>query len=381
MNKTRPSSRLLFIDNLRILLTFLVIMHHTMITYGGAGSWYFMDQRTDEVTSIIFTIFCGLNQGFFMALFFFISAYFVPGSYNRKKTWPFLKDRLIRLGIPILIYSAIVNPIMVYIISIELEMTFLEYYLWYFKSGAVFDGNGPLWFIVALLIFTVCYCVWRQIAKRNPGEISEQKPPNTRLLVAAIIIIGVPAFFIRLWFPMNGGAVILNIQLTFAVQYIVILILGILAYEYDWFRSIPDSQGKRWLHIALFSIFFYGAIGILSGGLEGDPSKLFGGFHWQSFAYAVWEGVYGIGMCIGLVVLFRRKVNTQGKVTKTISDNAYTIYIIHAPVLVGISSLFSGILFPLAVKFVIVLPIVLVICITCSHFILRRIPGAKRVLG
>jgi len=169
--------------------------------------------------------------------------------------------------------------------------------------------------------------------------------------------------------------------LAFVVQYIVVLILGILAYRHDWFRTIPDSQGKGWLDIALYSIFLFGAVAILSGGLEGDPSKMFGGFHSQAFAYAVWEGVYGIGMCIGLVVLFRRKVNTQGRVSKIISDNVYTIYIIHASVLVGVSSLFVGIFLPPAVKFAIVLPIVLVVCFAFSDFVLRRIPRAKRVLG
>jgi len=140
-----------------------------------------------------------------MALFFFISAYFVPGSYDRKGPGQFLKERFIRLGIPILIYSVVVNPIMVYLILPELETTFPEYYLWYFQSGEVFNGNGPLWFIVALLIFTVCYCVWRRIAKENSGGAFVQKPPSTQLFVAAIIIIGVPAFLMRLWLPVIGG--------------------------------------------------------------------------------------------------------------------------------------------------------------------------------
>jgi glucans biosynthesis protein C len=381
MNEANSSTRLLFVDNVRIFLTFLVIMHHTLITYGGSGGWYFKDPLTDKATSIVFSVLCGLNQGFFMALFFFISAYFVPGSYTRKKTWQFLNDRLIRLGIPILIYSSIINPIMVYLLSPEPEKPFLEYYLLYFKSGAVFNGNGPLWFLVALLIFAICYCIWREFVKDHTDGVSVQKHPSIQFLTLAVISIGISAFLIRLWFPINGGATILNIQLAFVAQYIVVLILGTIAYKNDWFRSITDSQGKQWLNIALISISFFGAIAILSGGLEGDPVKMFGGFHWQSFSFAIWEGVYGVGMCIGLVLLFRKKVNTQGRVKKMLSDNAYTIYIIHAPVLVGISSLVVGIPFPPAVKFAMVLPIVLGLCFTISHFILRRIPGAKRVLG
>jgi len=93
------------------------------------------------------------------------------------------------------------------------------------------------------------------------------------------------------------------------------------------------------------------------------------------------ESIYCIGMCIGLVALFRKKWNTQGKASKTVSGNAYTIYLIHAPVLVGISVLLVVILIFALLKFVIVLVIVLLLCLLISHFVLRQIPGTKRVLG
>ncbi|HEY0088195.1 MAG TPA: acyltransferase family protein, partial [Candidatus Lokiarchaeia archaeon] len=98
MNEEKKTTRMLFVDNLRILLTILVLAHHTMITYGAAGGWYYRDPYTDELTSIILTICVAFNQAFFMGLFFFISAFFVPGSYDRKGPTQFLKDRFIRLG-------------------------------------------------------------------------------------------------------------------------------------------------------------------------------------------------------------------------------------------------------------------------------------------
>jgi len=133
--------------------------------------------------------------------------------------------------------------------------------------------------------------------------------------------------------------------------------------------------------IVLISIIFFFVISLLGGALEGNIDPYLGGLQWQAFAYATWESFYCIGMCIGLITLFRRKYNRQGKVTKNLSQNAYTIYIIHAPVLIFISILFLYILLPALLKFIIVLPIVLLVCLFISHFILRKIPGAKRVLG
>jgi len=180
---------------------------------------------------------------------------------------------------------------------------------------------------------------------------------------------------------MIGGYSFLSIQLAFVVQYIIMLILGVIAYKRDWFRNISDKQGKMWLKIALLSIIFMFFVAISAGALEGDLTLLVGGLHWQAFAYALWESIFCIGMSIGLITLFRKKWNTQGKASKTVNSNAYTMYLIHAPVLVGISVLFVVILIFALLKFVIVLSIVLLLCLLISHFILRRIPGTKRVLG
>src|ERR1700730_8163280 len=44
------SPRLFFMDNLRVFLTILVIMHHLAITYGAAGSWYYYDPTKNLLT-------------------------------------------------------------------------------------------------------------------------------------------------------------------------------------------------------------------------------------------------------------------------------------------------------------------------------------------
>jgi hypothetical protein len=108
------TSRLLFVDNIRVLLTILVLLFHLMITYAGTGDWWYMEGREDTSTGVIGAWFLVVNQAYFMGLFLLISAYFVPGSYDRKGTGRFLKDRLIRLGIPLALYSWIIRPLLAY---------------------------------------------------------------------------------------------------------------------------------------------------------------------------------------------------------------------------------------------------------------------------
>jgi glucan biosynthesis protein C len=105
--------RLYFIDNLRILLITLVMMLHLSISYGGEGSWYYEDGKEDMLSAILLTWHNATVQSFSMGLFFLISGYFTPGSYVRKSPWRFFKDRLLRLGIPILCYDFVIGPLMV----------------------------------------------------------------------------------------------------------------------------------------------------------------------------------------------------------------------------------------------------------------------------
>ena len=385
MKVIEKPKRLFFIDNLRILLTVLVIMHHTMITYGASGNWYFIDPiaSKDEITVIILSLVAGLNQAFFMGFFFLISTYFITSSYNRKGPKTFLKDRFIRLGIPIIIYISIINPILEYILYAPLNMSFFEFYLSYFQSVESFfeylGGNGPLWFILTLLIFALFYCLYRAIFDEEIKESIDQKPLKNNQIIIIIVVMSILTFFVRAWYPI--GFTLFNMQLNDFAQYIIMLLLGIIAYKRDWFRSLTKSQGKMWIIIAILSIPVLIISSVIGGIFDYGFDILLFGFTWQQFAYATWQSIFCMGICIGLVVKFREKFNEQGTKSKILSENAYTIYLIHAPVLVGISLLFVIVFIPALLKFVIVFSIVIILCLIISHFLLRRIPGAKRVLG
>ena len=102
-SQRKTSGRLFFIDNIRVFLTILVILHHLMIIYSGTGDFTYTEGNQDFISTALGGWFCATNQSYFMGLFLLISAYFVPGSYDRKGPALFLKDRLIRLGIPLAI--------------------------------------------------------------------------------------------------------------------------------------------------------------------------------------------------------------------------------------------------------------------------------------
>ena len=65
--KVAAKPRLLYIDNLRILLTILVILHHLAIGYGAPGNNIYVETgEISTVSTILLTLFVAINQAFFM---------------------------------------------------------------------------------------------------------------------------------------------------------------------------------------------------------------------------------------------------------------------------------------------------------------------------
>jgi len=61
-----------------------------------------------------FLYFVAFNDLFFMSLMFFLSGLFVWGSLERKGRSRYLRDRLLRLGVPFLAVAALVAPLAYY---------------------------------------------------------------------------------------------------------------------------------------------------------------------------------------------------------------------------------------------------------------------------
>jgi glucans biosynthesis protein C len=148
-------SRLFYIDNLRIFLIGLVVLHHLIITYGAPGGWFYNESHADFPLIFPMALFVATNQAFFMGMFFFVSAYFILPSLNKKGTGIFLKERLIRLGIPLIVFYFLLHPLTIFIRDkyiFESENTLIDLV----KNPHVW-GFGPMWFVEALLIFTAVF--------------------------------------------------------------------------------------------------------------------------------------------------------------------------------------------------------------------------------
>ncbi len=375
-------SRLLFVDNLRTLMIVLVIMVHLSITYGGEGGWYYEGQA-DTFSTVLLTWFNASCQSFFMGLLFLLSAYFTAGAYERKGPGKFAKDRLLRLGIPMLVFDWIGHPLTIYFLGTAgIYGPHWSCRNWWARYATSFHiGRGPLWFVEALLIFSFLFLLWQWL--KPSGLKNSTKPyrsPGNKKIIILALLLGVVSFIVRLWIPLGTNYEPLNLQFPFFPQYIALFILGIHAYHHGWLMDIPRTMGRRWLAIgAVLILVGFPLLFMTGGGLRGDLEPFKGGFHWQALALAMWEQATGLAMMVGLLVLFREHFNRHNRITAEAAAGSYTAYIIHTPVIVLFALIVRGVhLYPL-LKFTLVVLIAVPLCFILAAGI-RRLPEAARIL-
>jgi len=242
-------NRLLFVDNLRILLISMVLVVHLDDTYGAIGSWYYHDPGNNLLTGILLSIPNAIGMGFF----FLLAGYFTPGPYDRKGPRSFLRDRLVRLGIPVLIYGLLLDPLVVYIAS-GLHGNYWSFYANYLPQ--VRGVTGPAWFIALLLLFSLAYAGWRGLSEHRMMSATTRngKLPSYRAIAVFIVALGLVTFVERIWWPAGSMFQPLNVPAGYLPQYISLYILGLIAYRRNWFLQLSPRMAKDWSLIALMAM-------------------------------------------------------------------------------------------------------------------------------
>jgi glucans biosynthesis protein C len=364
-----------YIDNIKIFLTSLVVLHHHAITYGGPGGWYY-NESTDKIPEIIpLSMFLATNQAFFMGLFFYISAYFVCPSLIKKGARKFAKERLIRLGIPTLLFFFLLSPLTIFIRNKYIlgESVSISDYI--FRSRAW--GFGPMWFVEALLIFTFVYLLIKKMRPQIGAKYIEF--PRTAIIILFASVIGVGQFLIRMMFPVGWSIPFMNLQIAHFLQYISLFALGTIAYEKKWLDKITFKMGWIWFVFVQVLIFVGFPILFVGGGAaSGEINKFMGGPTWQSFVYAVWEQLVGFGLAIALIGIFKQRFNKQSIPVQKLSASAYGVYVFHPPVLLFSSAIFLHFNIPQFWKFIVLAPVVLIMCFAVGYLV-KILPIVRKI--
>ena len=337
--------RLYYLDNLKVCLTVLVIMHHAGQAYGHGGDWAYTPSNPAEYMPWIWHFF-STNAAFFMGLYFFISGYFVPRSFDKQGSKQFVHKKLLRLGVPLLFMGSIIS-----ILSGKPEI-------------------GHMWFVESLLVFCLIYALIRQWV-RPINEACNSKPTIIGLLVVALLM-GVGSYFIRQVSPQDHwiwpfGIIPLPIEPAHYLQYIMMFVLGILAYRFQWLDKMSNSVGLTALLIGI-------ALAIGNYLRDGGP--------WDAFVWQ-WFGFYESLMCVfisfGLIWLFRESVSTTSRLWQWCAAQSYGAYVFHLLLMIVLQNAMDSIWMGAFGKFMFIGVVTTVLSFLLTWMV-KRIPGFKKVL-
>ncbi|MEY9495500.1 hypothetical protein ABIF33_004520 [Bradyrhizobium elkanii] len=147
------------LDRARTFLTLVVLLHHAVIPYTYFG-------HTDPTSWIGFDCVVLATDSFFMAMFFFLSGLFVWPGLGNKPWLIFLRDRLLRLGLPFVICAVSVIPLAYYAIALRQTpgLTFSEF--WWKTMTVGPWPSGPIWFVYVLMAFDLTASLLYRVSPR-----------------------------------------------------------------------------------------------------------------------------------------------------------------------------------------------------------------------
>ena len=337
--------RLYYLDNLKVCLTVLVIMHHAGQAYGNGGGWPYTPSNPAEFMPWIWPFF-STNAAFFMGLYFFISGYFVPRSFDKQGTKQFVQKKLLRLGIPLLFIGSIIS-----IMTGKLEI-------------------AHMWFVESLLVFCLIYALIRLMASPI-DKVCNSKPTIIGLLIVASVM-GIGSYFIRQVSPQDHwiwpfGIIPLPMEPAHYLQYVMMFVLGILAYRFQWFDKMSDGVGLTALLVGI-------ALAIGNYLRDGGP--------WDAFVWQ-WFGIYESLMCVfisfGLIWFFRQFVSTTSRFWQWCAAQSYGAYIFHLLLMIVLQNVVDSIWMGAFGKFLFI-GVVTTILAFLLTWVVRTIPGVKQVL-
>ena len=322
--------RLYFLDNLRTVMIFFVVLIHAGVVYESSGIgaifWLVDDPATHDLIGIINLIL----DIFVMPTIFFISGYLTPLSLDRRGTRDFVGAKFKRLMVPWAIAVFTLMPLykVIFLHSRNLPQ---EHWSTYFHfSNGILNQNW-LWFLPVLFWFNVLYAL---LSSR--GWVPTKMSFKLGIMFAFVISLGSSVAFDMLNAEGWTKTALIDFQNERLLVYLSMFLLGSLGYRRGIFASQPESKklyilvnATAWMpvgvYVVLLIIWFLNPGFLLISPVVGSLTFYF------SFCVSLLCMVYL------MIETFRFYLGRPGKLWAELGKSSYYIYIIHVIVLGGIA--------------------------------------------
>src|SRR6266478_16224 len=336
----------LALHNLRTVVIVIVLAVHAVIAYLGSSpafSFNFDDPPyrwrsipiVDSERWFGFDIFCAFQDVYLISLLFFLSGLFVWPSLARSGSRIFLRDRLLRIGVPFALTVGLLMPLAHYPVY---RVTAVDPGLasfWQHWLALPFWPAGPPWFLWVLLVFDFTAAVFYQLAPasgealgRSFGQLGTRPKPFVTVLLSASALAYVPlALVFNPWDWFHIGP--FSFQLCRPLHYLVFFLAGAGVGAYGIERGLLAVDGwlaRRWAAAGIAAmvafVLWLGMVGLAMAG-EGPPPLAVQILQALSFVMCCAAGV------LFMLALFLRFANRRLAALDPLKGKAYGIYLIH----------------------------------------------------
>jgi Acyltransferase family len=377
----RAKARNAALDRARTFLTLVVVLHHSVIPYTYFG-------HTDPKSWVGFDCVVLATDSFFMAMFFFLSGLFVWPGIARKAPQVFLRDRLLRLGLPFVIAAFTIIPIAYYALELQQhhEETFSAF--WW---KTVTDGpwpSGPIWFIWVLLAFDLTASLLYRVSPTLLDPINRvsikgfERPAQFWLFLAAVTLVAYIPLLVYYgtnhWFEFGPFSVQASRVLLYASYFFIGA--GVGAANFD--RGVLSEDGAlpsmrwHWLIVTLIPYCLMWCMIYIKREILGNPNVL---PDWYQAIYGTFFILFSAAILFAILAFFLHEKSPGPNLLDRMQADAYGMFLVHYPIVLWIQYALFDYALPAIVKAAIafVFTVILSWGLTAA---LRRIPGASHVL-
>jgi surface polysaccharide O-acyltransferase-like enzyme len=375
INHEQPAtarSRIHFLDNLRTIIIFFVILYHAGGVYECAGTWAFFWLVDDPATFCPAGFVNIVVDIFVMPTMFFISGYLVPLSLSSKSKWEFLKTRFRRLMIPWIVAVLTLIPLykVIFLYSRGLPQEHWTTYF-HFTGGSIYISMNWLWFLPILFLFNVVYVLLSEANIRLPNISMNGAIAGTFLvsLASSFIIGGLVEF--RSW----TTTPLIDFENERLLMYFMVFLLGSLWYRQQAFAEKPQrktlyivANSVAWIPV---TVHIFARLAPFLDPVGFSVTPLYRLIWWLSFDVSLLTLMYV------LIQSFWRYVDKPGRLWSELSQNSYGVYIIHVIVLGGLALLLLNLALPPSLKYVILVVSTIVVSNLIVSLYRRAVTGFR----
>jgi glucans biosynthesis protein C len=352
------------LDWIRVLATLAVFIYHCF-KFFNPWAWHVKNNETDPTYITAISLFM---SAWLMPIFFAVSGINSYYALQKRTGIQYIKERLARLGIPLLFGVMILTHPQIYMERVshgQYSGSFFNWYPHYF-DGVYLDIGGAgnfafvglhLWYLLVLLVFS--FITLPLFIRKKPSESKDLKPLHLIVLTFPLMIVSVFVDVVNL-----GGW-----DISF---YLVIFLYGYFLFTKASFKSMVQRLLPITIVLSFLTTLFF-----VYGFMTGMPAAGNG----SSILLAA---VKALSCWCWLLVIFAladKKLSFSNKWLKYGSQASMPFYVLHQPVIVTLGFLIAEVDWSIPVKLVFLLSLAFFIIIGFYHFIISRIPFIRVLLG